>query len=235
MVTGVGYLVAGLPGLPYCRRCQSMLARRQHGTLATRQPLTSHKSPASIMKPVSFTRRYLVWLIGPPAIVTGSLAFVFLAQVLQFSTSTTTRLILLVAALFGAGVLALSAGLRPHTRAVEAALEGQGDLSAALSDCLVATRRQTVAMWTIGGLAFAVFGTLLIMRSALGFAYFSVAAVICGFASVTWAYAAGKYLLAQIAAGRPNVRYTGPELSLGRKIAIVFIGSFIVSSVVLVE
>jgi len=187
------------------------------------------------MKPVSFTRRYLVWLIGPPAIVTGSLAFVFLAQVLQFSTSTTTRLILLVAALFGAGVLALSAGLRPHTRAVEAALEGQGDLSAALSDCLVATRRQTVAMWTIGGLAFAVFGTLLIMRSALGFAYFSVAAVICGFASVTWAYAAGKYLLAQIAAGRPNVRYTGPELSLGRKIAIVFIGSFIVSSVVLVE
>ncbi|MGZ7039383.1 MAG: methyl-accepting chemotaxis protein, partial [Thermoanaerobaculia bacterium] len=74
-----------------------------------------------------------------------------------------------------------------------------------------------------------------ILRSALGFSYFLVAALICGFASVTWGYASGKYLLSEAAAGRPNVQYTGREFSLGRKIAIVFIGSFLVSSIVLVQ
>ncbi|MGZ4808602.1 MAG: hypothetical protein ACXV7D_04665, partial [Thermoanaerobaculia bacterium] len=184
---------------------------------------------------MSFTRRYLAWLIGPPAIITGSLSFLFLAQVLQFSMSTAVRLLVVVLALFIVGAFAVSAVLAPRTRAVEAAVAGQGDLAAALTDCLVATKRVTVVVWAIGGLTFAILGTLLILRSALGFSYFLVAALICGFASVTWGYASGKYLLSEAAAGRPNVQYTGREFSLGRKIAIVFIGSFLVSSIVLVQ
>jgi methyl-accepting chemotaxis protein len=184
---------------------------------------------------MSFTRRYLVWLLGPPAIVTGLLAFLFLSQVLQFSAVTMGRLIALVAAFFAGGALILFAGLRPYTRAVEAALAGRGDLSVALTNCLEKTKRIPVMLWTIGSVLFAILGALLIMPSALGFSYFLVAALIGGFASVAWSYAAGKFLLANEAAGRPNVRYVGRELPLGRKIAIVFIGSFVISSAVVVQ
>jgi methyl-accepting chemotaxis protein len=184
---------------------------------------------------MSFTRRYLVWLLGPPALVTGPLAFLFLSQVLQFSTTTTVRLILLVAVFLGGGAALLYAGVAPRTRAVEDALAGKGDPSDALTACLEGTKRLSATHWAIGSVLFAILATVLITPSALGFGYFLAAALMCGFASVAWSYAAGKYLLAQEAAGSPNVHYKGREFALGRKIAIVFIGSFVISSVVLVQ
>ena len=177
---------------------------------------------------MSFTRRYLVWLLGPPAVVTGPLAFLFLWQVLLLSTVTTERLIALLSAFFVAGAATMLFGLRPYTHRVEHALAGDSDISGALTACLEKTKHLSLALWTIGSLLFAMLGTLLILRSPLGFSYFLVAALIGGFGSVTWSYAAGKYLLAEQAAGRANVRYTGSEFPLGRKIAIVFIGSFII-------
>ena len=184
---------------------------------------------------MSFTRRYLVWLLGPPAVVTGPLAFLFLAQVLQFSAQTAGWLVVLVMIFFAGGVLTMFFGLRPSTIAIEGAAAGYGDLSAALTACLVRTKRLSLTLWSIGSILFGIAGTLLIMRSLLGFSYFLTAALIGGFASVAWAYAAGKFLLAEEAEGHPNVRYTASEFPLGRKIAIVFIGSFILSAVVLVQ
>jgi hypothetical protein len=70
------------------------------------------------------------------------------------------------------------------------------------------------------------------LPSGIGLAYFVAAALIIGFPSVVWAYAAGKAQLVRLstAAGKA-AEYTGRELSLSRKIAIVFIGSFIVAMV----
>ena len=184
---------------------------------------------------MSFTRRYLVWLLGPPAVVTGPLAFLFLAQVLNLTVATAGRLIALVIVFMVVGIAALFFGLRPYTRAVEAAREGQGDLSQALTECLQRTKRLSLTLWSLGSVMFAAVGMLLILPSRLGFSYFLVAALIGGFASVTWAYASGKFLLAEEASGRANVRYEGEPMPLSRKVAIVFIGSFIISSIVVVQ
>ena len=184
---------------------------------------------------MSFTRRYLVWLLGPPAVVTGVLSFLFLWQLLPFSAATITRLVAIVALFFVGGSLTMFLGLRPYTAAIEGAIAGYGDLGAALTACLVRTKRLSIALWSVGSILFAAAGTALIMPSLLGLSYFLIAAVIGGFASIVWAYAAGKFLLAEEATGHQNVRYTGAEFPLSRKIAIVFIGSFIISSIVLVQ
>ncbi|HEX7808670.1 MAG TPA: HAMP domain-containing methyl-accepting chemotaxis protein, partial [Thermoanaerobaculia bacterium] len=74
---------------------------------------------------------------------------------------------------------------------------------------------------------------LLFMPNALGFAYFLVAALISAFVSVVWGYAMGKHRLLQAAEGK-RIHYVGGELPLGKKIAIVFIGSFVLSSAALI-
>src|SRR6185369_14941642 len=79
-------------------------------------------------------------------------------------------------------------------------------------------------------------GTTLFMRTALGFTYFLVAALLIAFPCVAWAYAAGKHRLVALASARAaTLRYHGRQLSLGRKIAIVFMASLVIAAAVLVE
>src|SRR6185503_21136028 len=75
--------------------------------------------------------------------------------------------------------------------------------------------------------------TLLFLPSALGLAYFVVASLIAAFPSIVWGYAMGKHRLLE-AAGDSRVHFTGRELSLGKKIAIVFIGAFTISATALI-
>src|SRR4051794_31941753 len=141
---------------------------------------------------MSFTRRYMVWLLGPPAVVTGPLALLFLTQVLPFSASIIARVIALVAAFVIAGTLILFIALRPSINAVDAAKGGRGNLAEALTACLDKTKQLSATLWLIGSLLFAAVGSLMIMPTAVGFSYFLVAALIAGFSSVVWAYASGK-------------------------------------------
>ena len=184
---------------------------------------------------MSFTRRYLLWLLVPPAVVTIPPALGFLLQVVQLPRGgTAAALIGLLAALYVVGAIVFERAVRPKAEAVERAAESGGDLSRAASDCLRTTVRTAILLWGVGGLIFAIAGTLLVMRTFLGLSYFLAAAFIAIFPSVVWGYAMGKHQLTHFAAGRGKVRYVGRELSLGKKIAIVFIGAFILSAVTLV-
>ncbi|HEX2061570.1 MAG TPA: methyl-accepting chemotaxis protein, partial [Thermoanaerobaculia bacterium] len=122
---------------------------------------------------------------------------------------------------------------RPFAEKVEDALNGNGDLSEAMSACLERTKAVSALLWFAGGAVFAVIAAMIFLPSALGFAYFFVAAMIAAFVSVVWGYAMGKHRLTE-AAGERRVHYTGGELSLGKKIAIVFIGSLTISSAALI-
>jgi methyl-accepting chemotaxis protein len=185
---------------------------------------------------LTFTRRYLLWLLVPPALVTLPLAFLFITQVVQLSLASGGLLLLMLAAVYIVGAIAFSTGMRPYTEAVEEAVErGHGDVSAALSACLERTTRLSVILWSIGGLLLSVAGTLLFMRSALGFSYFVVAALIAAFPSVAWGYGAGKHRLIEYASGVDTLHYVGREFSLAKKIGVVFIGSFLVAAAVLVQ
>ncbi len=185
---------------------------------------------------MDFTRRYLLWLTAPPAAVTLPAAFLFLAQVIQLSPEGIGILVALVIALYAGATATFYIALTPPANAVQRAVQGDGDASVAMSECLRRTTRTTVMYWCIAGLLFAVSGTFLIFRSGIGFGYFGVAALIAAFPSILWSYAAAKRQLASLAATLAmRVRYTGGETSLGTKIALAFIGSFILSAIVLVQ
>lgn len=167
--------------------------------------------------------------------MTGPLSFIFLSQVVQLSMGTAMRILALFAVFFTAAATALHVVLGPATRAVEDAVRRRADASDVTSACLRKTVGASALLWGTGSILFALLGTLLVMRSFLGFSYFLIAALGAGFPSVVWAYAAGKNQLLDIASESPNLRYTGREMSLGTKIAVVFIGTFLISAAALVE
>src|SRR5436305_3878533 len=163
------------------------------------------------------------------------LSFLFLAQVVQLTASTAGIIIVLLFLLYGGGAAATYCLIEPQLAAVEHAIDGQGDLSRVLSDAQARTTRVTVVLWGLGTLFFAILGTLFVMRTGLGFSYFFVAGLIASFPSIAWAYAASKHLLIAAVPPGKSVRYAGSGISLGRKIAIVFIGSLLVAAAVLIE
>jgi methyl-accepting chemotaxis protein len=184
---------------------------------------------------VSFSRKYILWLLLPPAIVTGPLSFIFLTQVVRMSPTATTEVLALFAIFFLVGAIALSMRLTPLADEVDHAVEHGGDASDAASRCLQRTQQLAVILWGAGSVLYALAGMLLVMRTPIGFAYFLVSALIAAFPSVVWAYAGGKHLLVQHAARAAALRYSGREFPLGRKIAIIFIGMVLISFAVLVS
>ena len=178
---------------------------------------------------MNFARRYLAWLTIRPAVVAVPLAFIFLLQVIPLTLARGVGLALLLLLLVVVSTAALNVVVTACAEDVETALDGRGDISRAVSDCLQRTTRASLTIWTIAGLLFAIAGTLVFMRTVIGFTYFLVAAVLVAFPCVAWAYAAGKHRLVEIASARATtVRYIGRQLSLGRKIAIVFMASLVI-------
>jgi methyl-accepting chemotaxis protein len=182
---------------------------------------------------MSFTRRYLFWLLLPPLVVSVGPALLFLAQTVQLSPGALVGMVLLLVVMYGGGCTAFAMALAPYARRVEDALRGRGELSQAMSECLDRTKVLSVVFWGGGGVLFAIAAWYLLLRTSIGFASFLVAALMAGFISVVWGYAMGKHRLVQAAGARP-IRYTGGGLSLGRKIAIVFIGSLTIASAALI-
>jgi methyl-accepting chemotaxis protein len=182
---------------------------------------------------MSFTKKYLFWLLLPPLALSIPPALLFLSQVVQFSVGRAFALLGLLAVTYVLGCVVFITGVRPAAAAVEDALAGNGDLSAAMTACLQRTKMVSFFLWVLGGVGFALIAAMLLMPSPLGFAYFLVAGMISAFVSIVWGYAMGKHRLLEAAEGR-RVHYTGNELSLGKKIAIVFIGSFVLSSAALI-
>jgi methyl-accepting chemotaxis protein len=182
---------------------------------------------------MSFSRKYLLWLLAPPIALSIPPALLFLSQVVQLTLGKSLALALMLAVMYGLGCVIFSLGVRPHAEAVERALAGNGDLSRAMSECLDRTKLLSVILWVGGGALFALIAAAVFLPSPLGFAYFFVAAMIAAFVSVVWGYAMGKHRLTEAAEGQ-RVHYTGRELSLGKKIALVFIGSLTISSAALI-
>src|SRR5262245_60017477 len=141
----------------------------------------------------------------------------------------------LFALFFLLGAVALSARLTPLADEVDDAVRGGRDASDAASRCQERTQRLVALLWSIGSVLYALAGMLLVMRTALGFAYFLVSALIAAFPSVVWAYAGGKHMLIKHTVSAAGLRYTGREFPLGRKIAIIFIGTVLISFVALIE
>ncbi|HET7711479.1 MAG TPA: methyl-accepting chemotaxis protein, partial [Thermoanaerobaculia bacterium] len=184
---------------------------------------------------MTFARRYFTWLLLPPALVTGVVAFLFLGQVIQLSASTAARL----AGFYLLSVAASSAFfillLLPDVLAVSRGVARRMDVSSEVSRCHERARRYAALTSTAGSVLFAILGWLFVTPTWLGISYFAVAAYMMAFPSTVWMYWMGKRLLIREAASAPNLQYLGGTIPLARKIGVVFIGTFLISASALVQ
>ncbi|HKO02131.1 MAG TPA: hypothetical protein VJ032_10580, partial [Thermoanaerobaculia bacterium] len=111
----------------------------------------------------SFTQRYLLWLVVPPAIVTIPLAFLFLEQVLTLTAATAADVALLLILMYALAALAYLQFVAPQTRRLENA--DAADASTEMSECLRRTITTAVLAFGVGVLLFAIICTLLVLRS----------------------------------------------------------------------
>src|ERR1044072_7021445 len=105
---------------------------------------------------MSFTRRYLLWLLIPPIFISIPPALLFLSQVVQLTEGSAWGLAGLLIVTYLGGCVSFTFGVRPQAEAVEAVLAGKGDPSKAMSACLDRTKSLSILLWVVGGLAFAV-------------------------------------------------------------------------------
>jgi methyl-accepting chemotaxis protein len=184
---------------------------------------------------LDFTRRYLLWLLLPPAVVTLPLSLIFVQQIVHPDPREMVILLSMVGVIYAVGAYMFRVGMRPFTEAVTEAVEHRREVGESMSRCLAQSKKLSIWIWGGGGLLIAIAATIFVMPTPLGFAYFIVATLIAAFPAVAWGYVEGKRQLLNYTRGAAGIRYTGSEFPLGRKIALTFIGLFIVSSVALVQ
>lgn len=187
------------------------------------------------MQSNAFTRRYIAWLTIPPAIVTIPLALLFVSQVIRLTSYETLSVLVLLMAVYAIAALVYTVTLTTATCDIWEAVQASRDLGEPMSRCLERTREMSFVGYISGGLLFATVATLTVMRTLTGLSYFLVAALIATFPAIAWTYAAGKQQLVRVASTAARTRFVGREFSVGRKIAVVFIGSFLISSLALIE
>src|SRR5207245_2160015 len=114
---------------------------------------------------VSFSARYLLWLLVPPAAISIPLSFLFIGQVVRLSGVGAATVVLLLMAIYAVVALLYVRALLPRARAVEKALGSGQDASRAMSDALVATERASLIGFLATGVAFVAAATFLVMPS----------------------------------------------------------------------
>jgi methyl-accepting chemotaxis protein len=184
---------------------------------------------------VSFTRRYFASILILPAFVSLPLGWLFLTQVEQMSLTQWALVLAVGIGIYAAGVIFFIRWLAPYVRDVEEALATREDLSEELSRCLRRTTRGTNTLWIATGVAFVLAATP-ISGHAGSLQHFAIAALLAAGLAMAWSYGVAKHILGGIASSSTHARYVGRHrLTVARKIALLFIGFFVISSLATVQ
>jgi len=173
--------------------------------------------------------------VVPAAVIGLSLASLFLVTVLDLGRAEWLRFGLAAAIAYLVAIVAFAVALAPWARSVESAVDAGADPSAAVSRCLHVTEVASLALWLGVSLMIAVGATALLAPTLRGFQLFVEAALIVATPAMAWSYWGGKHLLLRVAEEFPALRYQGYFASYRLKIAMVFLGFFIVSTGALVQ
>lgn len=175
---------------------------------------------------MSFSRRYAALVLLPPLVVLLPIAVAYLVLVTHIERWLPMALI--AAAVYAAGAVLFSIAVQPYARRAEAR---NAD---AFSECLLRTEATGGVLWLGAGGVLALVGWAVYLPTFLGFQYFAEAALIVAAPAMAWGYWTGKHLLIE-EAGDLVLTYRGRVYSIGVKIAMVFIGFFIISAGALVH
>jgi methyl-accepting chemotaxis protein len=169
-----------------------------------------------------FSRRYFALVLLPPLAILLPLAMAFLVHVTR--VTRWWPLALTAALVYIAGAVVFFLAVEPYARRAE-----ETRSSEAISECLSRTIVAAVVLWLGAGAVLALAGWAAILPTFLGFQYFAEAALIVAAPAMAWSYWTGKRLLIGSARDVRQLAYRGRVYSVGFKIAVVFIGFFIVS------
>lgn len=186
---------------------------------------------------MKFSARYPVWVILPPLLIGGPLAFFFLTQVVQM---TLERWFLIV----GIGALAYVPVTFFYWRhlhrlsgevndAVE--LRDVREVSIALTDCLLGTEIAAMIYWPVIGVVFSATIGLLMTPTVHGVTAFVESSLIVATIAMAWTYWAGKKILLRHVTDFNGIHYRGRTFSFRVKIVMVFVGFFMVSTGAMVQ
>jgi len=167
---------------------------------------------------MSFARRYVLFVVVPPLLLAVPLALWFLVHVTHIASWHVLAAIAVSA--YAAGALGFAAAVTPYAKRQDA--DG-------ISLCLMRTELAAFALWVGVGVLLALSGTAAYVPSFLGLQYFGEAALIVAAPAMAWSYWTGKRLLLAETPENADVSYRGQVYSVGVKIAMVFIGFFMIS------
>lgn len=179
-------------------------------------------------------QKYFTRVFVPPAILFLPLSALFLSQVIQLSASKLGLLIAIMLGVYLSGNMVFYVLMAPLIEKLEGATtnEEKGERASRL---LQKSVHVSTALWTFGGVAFAFLVWWTLLPTALGFSYSVTAVLISAFAGVAWCYGATKRTIFESLIGSDSVYFEGRQFRLGRKIALLFIGVFLISSIALVQ
>jgi len=176
---------------------------------------------------MSFARRYVWFLVLPPLVLVVPLALAFVIHVTHLAAWS--ALAIGAVATYLAGALLFALFIRPHARAVEEAVQVKRGVGDAISECLARTVFASAALWLGVGSLLVIAGTVVYAPSFVGFQYFAEAVLIVAAPAMAWSYWTAKRLLLSESRGATDLAYRGNVYSIGLKVAMVFIGFFIIS------
>ncbi len=142
---------------------------------------------------------------------------------------------IVAAASYATGAVICGFAIARAASRVEKAIFTKDMASEAISDCLQYTVKAVLTLWLGVGLALAAAGFFFIMPTLTGLQTFPEAALLVTAPAMAWSYWTGKLMLLREARDVPGLSYHGRQYSIGSKIAMVFIGFFIVSIGALVQ
>ena len=177
-----------------------------------------------------FSRRYPLALLLPPLAVAFPVAVAFLSRVLRLPASDTVRYSLMVLAAYALGAGLIAIPLRAAARRVEQDLAANHDPSESISRALASTPLWAAVLWVAWGFVLSMTACALSNPTLLRVQYFGEAALLVAAPAMAWSYWAGKHMLLSAASGAGHLAYIGRTWSIGVKIALVFIGFFVVSA-----
>jgi methyl-accepting chemotaxis protein len=172
-----------------------------------------------------FSRRYVGLVLLPPIVLLLPAAIAFLVHVTR--VEHWLPMALTAGAGYAAGAVLFYLAVEPYARRAEEAIAARHD--GAISECLARTVLAGVVLWLGVGALLTIVGWAAVQPTFLGFQSFAEAALIVAAPAMAWGYWTGKRLLIRAASDVPVLAYRGRVYSVGVKIAMVFIGFFIVS------
>ena len=182
---------------------------------------------------MKFVHRYVLTLLLPPLLLLLPAALAFVILVTRTAQWRPIAIVATVA--YVAGAILAAFVLASTAKRVSSAIQANDDAAKAISDSLQQTVRIALVQWLGIGAILTIAGFALLHPTFLGIQQLAIGALIIAAPAMAWTYWGAKRMLIGAARGIADLAYRGTQYTIGVKIAMVFIGFFVISTGALVH